>query len=162
MGLFGIFRKKKKEDSAEMTEDEKQEAKAKEEIAENGADSQTEKDRIDESVAAQEHADGDEDSQTAKDRVDESEGAKKADEERAEDDGEKAPAWAAAMISTLEKIAAFFEKQEQAAQDPDAGAAAKMTEAFGNGNGVFQGEEQKEAEKAMTPAEVAKIVNKIM
>lgn len=160
--MFSFFKKNKKEDSEPMTKDEEQIAKAKEDISENGADSQTEKDRIDESVAAQEHADGDEDSQTAKDRVDESEGTKKADEERAEDDGEKVPAWAAAMISTLEKITAFFEKQEQAAQDPDAGAAAKMTEAFGNGNGVFQGEEQKESEKTMTPAEVAKIVNKIM
>ena len=145
-----------------MTKDEEQIAKAKEDIEEKGTDSQTEKDRIDESVAAQERAEGDEGSQSAKDRVDESEGAKKADEERAEDEGEKAPAWAAAMLSTLEKIAAFVEKQEQAAQDPDAGAAAKMSEAFGNGGGVFQGEEQTEAAKAMTPAEVAKVVNKLM
>ena len=37
-----------------MTQDEKEIEKAKEDIAEKGADSQTEKDRIDESVAAQE------------------------------------------------------------------------------------------------------------
>ena len=55
-------------------------AKAKEDIAEKGEDSQTEKDRIDESVAAQEKADGEEDSQDAKDRVDEAEGEEKADE----------------------------------------------------------------------------------
>lgn len=54
--------------------------KAEEDIAEKGADSQTEKDRIDESVAAQEEADGEEDSQDAKDRVDEAEGEEKADE----------------------------------------------------------------------------------
>ena len=68
-----------------MTEDEKQEAKAKENIAEKGPDSQTEKDRIDESVGEQEHLDGNEDSQSAKDRVDESEGAKKADDARGEE-----------------------------------------------------------------------------
>lgn len=44
--MIGWFKKKRKEESA-MTEDEKQEAKAKENIAEKGADSQTEKDRID-------------------------------------------------------------------------------------------------------------------
>ena len=55
-------------------------AKAKEDIAEKGEDSQTEKDRIDESVAAQEAADGEEDEQDAKDRVDEAEGEEKADE----------------------------------------------------------------------------------
>ena len=68
-----------------MTEDEKQIAEAKTDIAKKGADSQTEKDRIDESVGEQERLDGNKDSQTAKDRVDESEGTKKAYEERAED-----------------------------------------------------------------------------
>lgn len=62
---------------------------AEENIAENGADSQTEKDRIDESVAEQEKADGDEDSQDAKDRVDESEGTEEADEERAEEQADE-------------------------------------------------------------------------
>ena len=139
--MFGFFKKKKEEVSSDMTKDEEQIAKAKEDIEEKEPDSQTEKDRID---------------------VGETEGEKKADEERAEDEGEKAPAWAAAMLSTLEKIAAFVEKQEQEAQDPDEGAAAKMSEAFGNGGGVFQGEEQAEAAKTMTPAEVAKVVNKFM
>ncbi len=40
--MFGFFRKNKKEVSA-MTEDEKEIKKAKEEIAEKGADSQTER-----------------------------------------------------------------------------------------------------------------------
>lgn len=89
MKLFNLFKKKKsiKEDSA-MTEDEKQIEKAKEDIAEKGADSQTKKDRIDESVGEQERRDGDENSQNAKDRVDESEGAKKADVERAEENAD--------------------------------------------------------------------------
>lgn len=68
-----------------MTKDEQQIAEAKKDIAEKGPDSQTDKDRIDESVGEQEHLDGNKDSQSAKDRVDESEGAKKADEERAEE-----------------------------------------------------------------------------
>lgn len=86
MKLLNLFKKKKpkKEDSA-MTEDEKQIEKAKEDIADKGADSQTKKDRIDESVGEQERRDGDENSQNAKDRVDESEDAKKADEKRAEE-----------------------------------------------------------------------------
>ena len=52
-----------------MTEDEKQERKAEEDISEKGKDSQTEKDRIDESVGEQEKRDGDENSQDAKDRA---------------------------------------------------------------------------------------------
>lgn len=82
--MFSFFKKTKKEDSEPMTKDEEQIAKAKEDIAEKGKDSQTEKDRIDESVGEQERKDGNEDSQTAKDRVDESEGTKKADEKKDE------------------------------------------------------------------------------
>ena len=87
--MFGFFKKKKEEVSSDMTKDEEQIEKAKADVEEKGDDSQTEKDRVDESVGEQERKDGDEDSQTAKDRVDESEGTKKADEERAEDEGEK-------------------------------------------------------------------------
>ena len=90
--MFGFFKKNKKEDFAEMTEDEKDIAKAKEDISEKGADSQTEKDREDESVGEQEKRDGDENSQDAEDRIDESEGTEKADEERAEDEGKNDPA----------------------------------------------------------------------
>lgn len=72
-----------------MTEDEKQIEKAKEDVAEKGADSQTEKDRVDESVGEQEKRSGNENSQNAKDRVDESEATKKADEERAEEKREE-------------------------------------------------------------------------
>lgn len=57
-------------------------AKAKEDIAEKGENSQTEKDRVDESVAAQEEEHGQEDSQDAKDRVDEAEGEEKAEKHK--------------------------------------------------------------------------------
>ena len=66
-----------KDDSKDESETEKQIDKAEEDIAEKGADSQTEKDRIDESVGEQEKEDGNKDSQDAKDRVDESFGEKK-------------------------------------------------------------------------------------
>lgn len=70
----------------EMTEDEKQIAKAKEDAKEKGK--KVTEAEIDESVGEQEHLDDDEDSQDAKDRVDESEGAKKADEEIAKHEAE--------------------------------------------------------------------------
>ncbi len=72
----------------DMTTDEKEIKKAKENIEEKGADSQTEADRIDESVGEQEKKSGDEDTQDAKDRVDESEGTKKADDEKSDESAE--------------------------------------------------------------------------
>ena len=65
------------DDSKGKPDTEEQIEKAEEDIAEKGADSQTEKDRIDESVGEQEKLEGDEDSQDAKDRVDESLGDQK-------------------------------------------------------------------------------------
>jgi hypothetical protein len=56
--------------------------KAEEDIAKEGEDTQTEKDRIDESVGEQEELDGDKDSQDAKDRVDEAIGEDNAIEEK--------------------------------------------------------------------------------
>lgn len=110
-----------------MTQDEKEIAKAKEDIAEKGADSQTEKDRVDESVAAQERAKGEEDSQNAKDRVDESEGAKKADEKRAEEEKEGAglDAKIDALIGRMDKLIATFEARAEAKDDKMARAAEK-------------------------------------
>lgn len=120
-----------------MTQDEKEIAKAKEDIAEKGADSQTEKDRIDESVAAQERAKGDEDSQSAKDRVDESEGAKKADEKRAEEkredkksDDRKSESSALeskidALVERMDKLISSFEARAEAKEDKMARAAEK-------------------------------------
>ena len=142
-----------------MTEDEKQEAKAKEDIAEKGADSQTEKDRIDESVGEQEHLDGNEDSQSAKDRVDESEEAKKADEEREERE-EEMPKWAGRMIESLDRIVSYFEDRAKENKS-DAKAAEKLDAAFGAGEGVFQGEESHEGKK-MSKEEIADLVHKIM
>lgn len=110
-----------------MTQDEKEIAKAKEDIAKKGADSQTEKDRVDESVAAQERAKGEEDSQNAKDRVDESEGAKKADEKRAEEKNEGAglDAKIDALIGRMDKLIATFEARAEAKDDKMARAAEK-------------------------------------
>lgn len=110
-----------------MTQDEKEIAKAKEDIAEKGADSQTEKDRVDESVAAQERAKGEEDSQSAKDRVDESEGAKKADKKRAEEKNEGAglDAKIDALIERMDKLMSVFEKHEEAKDEKMARAAEK-------------------------------------
>ena len=110
-----------------MTQDEKEIAKAKEDIAEKGADSQKEKDRVDESVAAQERAKGEEDSQNAKDRVDESEGAKKADEKRAEEEKEGAglDAKIDALIGRMDKLIATFEARAEAKDDKMARAAEK-------------------------------------
>lgn len=71
-------------------ETKEQVAEAEEDVAEKGADEQTEKDRIDESVGEQEKLDGNEDSQTAEDRVDESEG-ETAEEEELEDDPAATP-----------------------------------------------------------------------
>lgn len=80
---FDDAKEEMEDDSAEdkgKPDTEEEIAKAKEDIAEKGEDSQTEKDRVDESVAAQEEEHGQEDSQDAKDRVDEAEGEEKADE----------------------------------------------------------------------------------
>ncbi len=110
-----------------MTEDEKQEKKAKEDVAENGKDTQTEKDRVDESVGEQEKRDGDENSQSAKDRVDESEGSKKADGEREEKE-EKAPAWADKMIAALGEIVALLKKDGEGEKEPDLGVGLTQDE----------------------------------
>ena len=159
MGLFDFFKKKNKKEESEMTEDEKQEEKAKEDVAEKGPDSRTEKDRIDESVAAQEREDGDEDSQTAKDRVDESEGTKKSDEERAEEKEEAAeeamPAWAGEILTAVKGIAEMLQKQAESVSGADAEAAKKMETAFGVGNGTFPTEQKEEEAKKITPADVA-------
>lgn len=110
-----------------MTEDEKQEEKAKEDVAETGKDTQTEKDRVDESVGEQEKRDGDENSQSAKDRVDESEGTKKTDEERAKKE-EKAPAWADKMIATLGEIVALLKKDAEGEKESDRGVGLSQDE----------------------------------
>lgn len=115
------FLKPKKEDSA-MTEDEKQEQKAKDGVAEKGADSQSEKDRIDKSVGEQEKKDGNEDSQSAKDRVDKSEGTKEYDEKKAEEKREEKteekseesiPAWAERMLGMIERLTEVLVKEKE-------------------------------------------------
>ena len=87
-------------------ETKEQVAEAEEDVAEKGADEQTEKDRVDESVGEQEKLDGNEDSQTAEDRVDESEG-ETAEEEELEDD----PAATPDSEKPAEEVASDEDKQ---------------------------------------------------
>ncbi len=148
-----------------MTEDEKEIKKAKEDVAEKGSDSQTEKDRVDESVGEQEKRDGDEDSQNAKDRVDESEGTEKADEERAEEKKENGESFETRMLSFMERMDKFMEKleaREQAAATADAEAAKRMEQTYGIGNGVFQGDDKSVPEKQLSKEEIAKKISKLM
>ncbi len=150
-----------------MTEDEKEIKKSKEDIADKGADSQTEKDRIDESVGEQEKRSGDENSQNAKDRVDESEGTKKADEERAEEKKEDARKddFQERMIAFMERMEKRFdelEKRATAAVDADTEAAKRMEETYGIGSGVFQGDGKGASEKHLSKEEIARTIAKIM
>lgn len=107
------------DDSKGETDTAEQIDKAEEDIAEKGADSQTEKDRIYESVGEQEAEDGDADSQDAKDRVDESVGEQeevdKSESERVEaEDAEEVNAAMGARISALEEqLAGLAERLEQ-------------------------------------------------
>lgn len=166
---FGKNKTKKIKEDSEMTEDEKQIAEAKKDISKKGPDSQTEKDRVDESVGEQEKLDGNKDSQTAKDRVDESEGTKKADEERAEEKKDAAKedvqAWASAMTASLEKVVGLLEQMAQAAKPDvtaDDVASERMKNAFGQRGGVFDGNGTAAEEKKMSPADVQKIISKLM
>lgn len=147
-----------------MTKDEEQIAKAKENIAEKGSNSQTEQDRIDESVGEQEHLQGNEDSQSAKDRVHESEGAENADENQAENKDAE-PAWLSKLYSKLDKIAAALNKSaapETAEDKANEAAADKLGAAFGVNSGVFPGTPAETSVKKMTTAEVADTLRKIM
>lgn len=145
-----------------MTEDEKQEAEAKKDIAEKGEDSQSEKDRIDESVGEQEHLDGDEDSQSAKDRVDESEGEQKADEEKAEEQKAEVPEWAKEILSALAALTEAIKAQPTPNEAANAAAEERMDAAFGINNGVFQGDPEEQPKKQMTKEEIADVVRKLM
>ncbi len=110
-----------------MNEDEKQEEKAKEDVAEKGKDAQTEQDRSDESVGEQGKRDGDENTQNAKDCADESEGTKKADEECAKEE-DKVPVWADKMISALGELVALLKKDEEGKKEPDRGIGLSQDE----------------------------------
>lgn len=112
MRIFDFLKKPKKDKEGNMTQDEKDIEKAKEDISEKGADTQTERDRIDESVAAQLREQGDEDSQSAKDRVDESEGTRMADEER-EEKREGYEDRFTALETKLDRLLELFEKRAE-------------------------------------------------
>lgn len=80
--LNGLSDEDKKEVIAKTTSEDV--AKAEEDIADKGEDSQSEQDRVDESVGEQEELDDDKDTKTAEDRVDEAEGEDKATEDDAD------------------------------------------------------------------------------
>lgn len=146
--IFG--KKKNKKEVKDMTRDEEEIKKAREDIDRKGKDSQTEKDRIDESVGEQERHSGNENSQNAKDRVDESEGTKKYDEKRAEerrDEGRKDDAGNRRdelmdkLLDAMERIISAMgrreentsEKAERAAEKyglPSAGAGEAKKRSF--------------------------------
>lgn len=98
--------------------------KAEEDIAEKGADSQTEQDRVDESVAAQEEEHGQEDSQDAKDRVDEAEGEEKA---------EKHKEWEERLAAIERRLSAL----EGGEEEEDKEAMAKAKAVYGVDGGTF-------------------------
>lgn len=111
--MFDFLKKRKKEANEQMaTTDEREISEAKEEIAEKGKDSQTERDRVDESVAQKEKDSGNENSQTAKDRVDESEGMKKAEERREERHEESQEDRIDKLASAIEKLVAILTPKE--------------------------------------------------
>lgn len=143
-------------EEAEMTQDERDIAEAKKDIAEKGADSQTEKDRIDDSVAEQEKADGDENSQDAKARVGESEGTEKADEERHEASQEdRLDKIENLLLKVVEMLTPKKTEEQEAVEE-----SAK--EIYGLGNGVFSDSKGTVEEKKITSADVARTINKIM
>ena len=141
-----------------MTDDEKKIAKAKEDIAEKGADSQTEKDRVDESDSAQERADGNKDTQSAKDRVGESEGAKKANEQRAENKAAAKTDGKAdkvdAMRERMDKLISIWGQQAaakaEAHEDRLAAASAKY--------GMAPADAGEAARKSFTDEDVKKLL----
>lgn len=152
--MLGLF-KKKKEDSA-MTEDEKQEQKAKEDVAAKGTDSQSEKDRIDESVGEQEKMDGNEDFQSAKDRVDESEGTKEYDEKKAEEKREEkgggVEAKIDALIDRFDRFLSVFEKRQEEKEGRMERAAEKYGLAPSPNEGAKSSDRytQKDAERLLS------------
>ncbi len=107
--MFEFLKRRK-----DMTQDEKDIEKAKEDIERKGADSQTEKDRIDESVAEQLKEQHDENSQSAKDRVDESEGLKKAEEKN---DGSNYENRLSSIETKLDQVIKMFSERHERHED---------------------------------------------
>nr|DAG44638.1 MAG TPA: hypothetical protein [Caudoviricetes sp.] len=111
--------KAKFEEKKEPAEDTKEQIdEAEENIEKEGADEQTEKDRVDESVAAQEEDEGDENTQDAKDRVDESEGEEdEEEEERIDKKREELLNSHDARIASLEDMVAEMSERLSAVVD---------------------------------------------
>nr|DAV17466.1 MAG TPA: hypothetical protein [Caudoviricetes sp.] len=111
--------KAKFEENKEPTKDTKEQIdEAEENIEKDGADEQTEKDRVNESVAAQEEDEGDKDTQDAKDRVDESEGEEdEEEEERTDKKREELLDSHDARIASLEDMVAEMSERLSAVVD---------------------------------------------
>lgn len=170
-----LWKKEKKEKSEEtkMTTLE-QVRKAYEDLSDDDKKSfhQSIADRVHESIAAQERADGNEDSQSAEAREHEALGEEHAEgkgdvEELHEDDDtpeekredkrdEDRDDPINKILARLDALEKRFEKEG----DSDEEAAKRAEEVYGVGNGVFQGTTARQ-ERDMTPADVAKIINKI-
>lgn len=163
--MFDFLKKHKKEEQTMATVDEKEIAKAKRDVAENGSDSQTEEDRIDESVGEQEQRSGNENSQDAKDRVDESEGAKKADEEREEkrerDHREEHAERMARIEEKLDALTAAIQKLTSA-EKAETKVEEVAKEVYGLGNGVFADADGDKRTKQMSRDEIRAVVSKLM
>lgn len=158
--MFDFLKKHKKEEQPMASVDEKEIEKAKRDIAEKGADSQTEKDRIDESVGEQERRSGNENSQDAKDRVDESEGAKRADEKRERDHREDHAERMARIEEKLDALTAALNKLTSA-EKAETKVEEVAKEVYGLGNGVFADADGDKRTKQMSKDEVVAVINKL-
>lgn len=145
--MFRWLNKKKEERENMATLDERELKKAKEDVKEKGADSQSEKDRENESVGEQERLSGNENSQDAKDREDESKGTKRFDEERSKRIEDK-----------LDKLIDLMISREERKAERDADALKDAKEKYGVGNSVFEDREEK---KEVGAREAAEILRKI-
>lgn len=173
--MFGKKEKEKKEETKVTTLE--QVRKAYEDLSEDDKKSfhQSIADRVHESIAAQERADGNEDSQSAEAREHEALGEEHAEgkgdveelhekddtpEEKSEDKRDEAEEKTDdrydAILARLDALEKRFEKEG----DSDEEAAKRAEEVYGVGNGVFQGSTAQK-ERAMTPADVAKVISKI-
>lgn len=172
MAWLGRKDKKEKEDETKMTTLE-QIRKAYEDLSEDDKKSfhQSIADRIHESIAAQERADGNEDSQSAEAREHEALGEEHAEgkgdveelhkdddttEEKREDERDEKDDPMKEILARLDALEERFKKEG----DSDGEAAKRAEEVYGVGSGVFQGSTARK-EREMTPADVAKIINKI-
>lgn len=153
----------KGDDKSKVTTGEQIE-EAKEDIAEKGPDSQTEKDRIDESVGEQEKQDGNKDSQSATDRVDEYEGEEQYLDKGRKDNEKHDEAAEEDRLAKLElKVDMLFQKLsgQFGWNDEDAEKAEKAKKVYGLGEGVVA-DKGEDAKKGITAKEINAVLSKFM